>query len=173
MSSILCIYYSRTGNTRRAMKEIAIALDAEMVAISDEQERDGWRGYLHCGMDAMRKSTHPLRPFVTEKPIEEYDLVIIGTPVWAGRCASPVRGLLKRRGLEMNKVAYVLTRSSSHRCEAVFQQMDLYTKKPHVLDVSLLPGDVSYKFWRDKFIQDVKRYLESYHDDDGKKTKKR
>ena len=28
MSDILCIYYSRTGSTRRAVKEIAEALDA-------------------------------------------------------------------------------------------------------------------------------------------------
>ena len=35
MSDILCIYYSRTGNTRRAVKEIAEALDAEIVAITD------------------------------------------------------------------------------------------------------------------------------------------
>ena len=29
MSDILCIYYSRTGHTRRAVKEIAEALDAD------------------------------------------------------------------------------------------------------------------------------------------------
>ena len=173
MSDILCIYYSRTGNTRRAMREIAVEVDAEIVSITDGELREGTRGYIKAGMQAMRKSTRPLEPFTTDKPLSEYKLVIIGTPVWAGRCSCPIRSLLKRRGLELERVAYVLTRSSSHRCEAVFQQMDLYTKNPHVLDVSLLPGDVSYKFWRDKFIQDVKRYLESYHDDHAKKTKKR
>ena len=30
MSDILCIYYSRTGNTKKAMEEIAAALDAEL-----------------------------------------------------------------------------------------------------------------------------------------------
>ena len=30
MSDILCIYYSRTGHTRRAVKEIAEALGAEI-----------------------------------------------------------------------------------------------------------------------------------------------
>ena len=54
MSDILCIYYSRTGNTRRAVKAIAADLGAEIVAISDEEERGGWRGYISCGMDAMR-----------------------------------------------------------------------------------------------------------------------
>ena len=30
MSDILCIYYSRTGHTRRAMEEVADALGAEV-----------------------------------------------------------------------------------------------------------------------------------------------
>jgi len=105
MSDILCIYYSRTGHTRRAIKEIAEALDAEVTAITDDTDRSGWRGYIRCGMDAMKTSTKPLQPFRTEKPLEEYKLVIVGSPVWAGRCASPIRALLKRRGLEMGSVA--------------------------------------------------------------------
>ena len=108
----------------------------------------------------MRRSTAPLKPFTTDKPIEEYKMVIVGSPVWAGRCASPVRGLLKRRGLEMSRVSYVITRSGTRRCESVFDQMDLYTKEKHMFDVSLQPGSVGYAFWRDKFIGDVKRHLE-------------
>ena len=67
MSDILCIYYSRTGNTRRAVEEIAGALDAEVVAITDDRDRSGWKGYLRSGMDAMKTSTKPLRPFETAK----------------------------------------------------------------------------------------------------------
>jgi len=160
---VLCIYYSRSGNTRRAMKEIAEALDAEIVAVNDDQNRDGWQGYMRSGMDAMRKSTHPLRPFETERPMSEYRIVIVGTPVWAGRCASPVRGMLKRRGLEMGRVAYVLTREGEHRCDSVYEQMDLYTKEKHLFEVSLQPGSQGYNFWRDQFIGQVQRYLEQDH----------
>ena len=49
MSDILCIYYSRTGHTRRAVKEIAEALGAEITAITDDCDRSGWRGYMRCG----------------------------------------------------------------------------------------------------------------------------
>ena len=66
MSDILCIYYSRTGHTRRAVKEIAEALGAEITAITDDCDRSGWRGYMRCGMDAMKTSTRPLQPFETE-----------------------------------------------------------------------------------------------------------
>ena len=100
MSDILCIYYSRTGHTRRAVKEIAEALGAEITAITDDCDRSGWRGYMRCGMDAMKTSTRPLQPFETEKPLGADGLAIVGSPVWAGRCGSPIRGLPHRGGEE-------------------------------------------------------------------------
>ena len=161
MSDILCIYYSRTGHTRRAMEEVADALDAETVQITDDRDRSGWRGYIRCGMDAMKTSTRPLLPFQTEKPLSEYRLVIIATPVWAGRCASPIRALLKRRGLELSNVAYVVTRSTTQRSEEVYDQMDMYTAQPHCLAVSLRPGSEGYEFWRNDFVQNVRRWLDN------------
>ncbi len=160
MSDVLCIYYSRSGKTRRAMEEIAAALGAELVEITDGEDRSGWRGFLRSGRDAMRRSTRPLQPYETEKPLEEYRLVVIGTPVWAGRCSSIVRGFLKRRGLEPRRVAYVITRDSDRHYEDVYDQMDQYTAAPHLIAHSLRVGDVGYEFWRDKFIQEAKAFLE-------------
>ena len=160
MSDILCIYYSRTGHTRRAMEEVADALGAEVTAITDDRDRNGWRGYIRCGMDAMKTSTRPLLPFQTEKPLNEYRLVIIGSPVWAGRCASPVRALLKRRGLEMKNVAYLVTRSTSQRSEEVYDQMDMYVKDAHRMAVSLRPGSEGYEFWRNDFVHNVRRWMD-------------
>ena len=40
MSDILCIYYSRTGNTKKAMEEIAAALDAELAELRDNEDVD-------------------------------------------------------------------------------------------------------------------------------------
>ena len=159
MSDVLCIYYSRTGKTRQAMEEVAQALGAELVEITDGQDRSGFKGFMRSGMEAMRISTRPLQPFTTERPLEEYRLVVIGTPVWAGRCSSVVRALLKRRGLEMRRVAYLLTRDSDKRCEEVYGQMDQYVSRSRIAAGSVRVGDVGYAFWRDKFIQEVKAFL--------------
>ena len=159
MKDVLCIYYSRTGKTKQAMEEVALALDAELVEITDGQDRSGFSGFMLSGMEAMRRSTRPLKPFDTERNLENYRLVVIGTPVWAGRCSSVVRALLKRRGLEMKRVAYLLTRDSDKRYEEIYDQMDQYVSKPHVAGGSVRVGDVGYAFWRDKFIQEVKAYL--------------
>ena len=159
MSDVLCIYYSFSGNTRRAMKEIADAVGAEIVAIDDGADRNGWRGRLRAGKDAMRRTTAPLKPFTTQRNIEDYKLVIVGTPVWGGRCSSPIRGLLKRRGLEMSRVGYVLTRSSNRRCESVYDQMDLYVPGGRRFAVSLRSGAVGYEFWQEDFLRQAREFL--------------
>ena len=161
MSDILCLYYSRTGKTKQAMEEIALALDAEIVGIQDEINRSGTMGFFMSGLDAVRKNTHRLKRFETEKDLHEYRLVILGTPVWAGRCSAVMRGFLKRRGPELPDTAYVLTRSSDQRCEDVFRQMDIYTANPHVLDVSLRSKAVGYHFWLNQFVKSVQNYLEN------------
>ena len=160
MSDVLCIYYSRTGRTRYAMQDIAKALDAELVEITDGQDRSGWRGYIRSGMEAMRRATRPLQPFHTEKPLSEYRLGVIGTPIWAGRCSSVVRAFLKRRGLEMSHVGYITTRSGDKRFEEIYDQMDQYTAAPRLIAHSLRVGAVGYEFWRDKFIQEARHYLD-------------
>lgn len=159
MSDVLCMYYSRSGNTRKAVVEIGEALGAEVVELRDAMERDGFRGYLRCGLDAMRKTTRPLIPFKTERPLADYRLVILGTPVWAGRCSSVLRGFLKAHGEELRSVAYVVTRSSEGKFQEVYDQMDRYVPAGHRAAVSLRSGSVGYDFWREDFLRQVRTFL--------------
>ena len=57
MADVLCMYYSRTGNTKQTMQEIAEALDAELVELQDGVDRSGWSGWLRSGLDAVRRTT--------------------------------------------------------------------------------------------------------------------
>jgi len=159
MSDILCIYYSRTGHTKKAMEEIAQALGAETVEIRDAVERGGFKGALRCGLDAMRKTTQSLSHYETEQPLGKYRLVIVGTPVWAGRCSSVVRTFLKDHGRELKNAAYVVTRSSEGKFEEVYDQMDLYVPRGHRAAVSLRADSVGYSFWQEEFLRQVREFL--------------
>ena len=161
MANILCIYYSRTGKTRNTMTEIAKALDAELVEITDGVDRSGLRGAVRSCLDAVRKSTRVLEKFETSQPISAYDLVVIGTPVWAGRCSSITREFLKKYGKDIKKAAYVITRADEKRKqEQVFDQMDLYTAAPRICAGSIKAGDVGEDFWREEFLRELNRTLE-------------
>ncbi len=159
MSDVLCMYYSRSGHTKKAAEEIAQALGAELVELRDDVDRSGWRGFFRCGRDAMRRTTAPLAPFKTERPLSEYRLVILGTPVWAGRCSSVVRGFLKAHGKELRHAAYVVTRTSDGKNEEVYEQMDLYAPCGHEFAVSLRHGSVGYAFWQEEFLRQARDYL--------------
>ncbi len=141
------------------MGEIAQALEAELVKIEDGQDRSKLRGYLHSGLEAMSKKLCPIQPVQTERSLNEYRLVIIGTPAWAGRCASPVKSFLAQNAENLPLVSCVVTRSGSDRCEDVLAHMATFLKRMRLTDVSLRPGDEGYEFWRDKFIQDTKNAL--------------
>ena len=155
MRDVLCVYYSRSGNTKKVMKAIAEELDAELVAISDGVER----GWLRSGLDAVKRDCPAALPAETERKLENYRLVIIGTPVWAGRCSSVVRSFLKQHGKELDRVAYVLTRGSEHKCEDIYRQMDQYTGKPHQAATSLRVGHVGHTFWQEEFLRQIRELL--------------
>lgn len=159
MSDVLCIYYSRTGHTKKTMEEIAQALDAELVEITDGVDRSGPAGALRCGLDAMRRTVRPVKNVETRRPLEKYRLVILGSPIWAGRCSSVVRSFLKQHGGRLENAAYVVTRGSEDRNEDVFDQMDLYTPNERRAAVSLRSGSVGYAFWQEEFLRQVRDFL--------------
>ena len=159
MSDILCMYYSRTGNTKQTMEEIAGTLDAELVELQDGIDRSGWGGWLRSGLDAVRRTTRRTKPFHTKKKLPYYRLVIIGSPVWAGRCSSVARGFLKEYGKDIQNAAYVLLRGSEDRNEEIFEQMDMYTPCGHVAAVSLRRDSVGYAFWQEEFLRQVREFM--------------
>lgn len=161
MKDVLCIYYSRTGHTKRAVMDIGGTLDAEIIRVFDNVDRKGWTGWLKCGLDAMRRDTAPISYAEPERPLEAYRLVIVATPVWAGRCSAPIRAFLKEHGKELGRVAYVITRASEgKRYEEVYRQMDLYLDEPHKAAASLQSESVGYHFWRDEFLRQVQEVLD-------------
>ena len=138
------------------MQEIAQELKCEILKLDDGIDRSGLRGWLRSGLQAMARRLPAVKPLETNLPLSIYDLVIIGTPVWAGRCSSPVRSFLVEYGGELRQVAYVITRSSDLRYEEVFDQMDLYVPTPRVSAVTIRPNTVGSTFWRDEFLISIR-----------------
>lgn len=159
MSNVLCVYYSRTGKTKNTMEEIAQSLDAELVELTDSVERGGVMGWLRCGLDAVQRTTVPVNPFQTEKSLKDYKLVILGTPIWAGRCSTVIRSFLKEHGGELQNAAYLVTRGSEKKYEEVYDQMDLYVPCGHRAAGSLRIGSVGYDFWKEEFLRQVREFL--------------
>ncbi|MDK2849883.1 MAG: hypothetical protein PWR32_550, partial [Candidatus Woesearchaeota archaeon] len=76
---ILVVCYSRTGKTRKIANKIAQSLNADFDEIIDQKPRRGFLGFLKAGYDATLGKTTEIT--FTRNP-ENYDLIILGTPVW-------------------------------------------------------------------------------------------
>lgn len=128
MAKILVVYFSRTGYTRKVAEEIASRCGADLEAIEDLRSRAGLFGYLRSGREALRKQPADIRP-AARNP-SDYDLVVLGTPVWAGHVSSPMRAYLAAHGSALEQVAFFCTLGGSG-AEAAFADMaDLGRREP-------------------------------------------
>ena len=103
----LVVHYSRTGSTEKVAAEIAQALAADTETIIDKKNRKGPIGWLTAGRDSTRKT-----PADIEEPKHDpsgYDLVVIGTPVWAWTVSAPVLAYLNKFTKKFPEVAFFLT----------------------------------------------------------------
>ena len=103
----LVVYYSRSGHTAAVARAVAGALDADVQEILSRRKFGGPWGFLAGGFQAARGKTPELEPLSCD--LDEYEVVVIGTPVWAGTMASPVRSFLSRHGGRIRKAAFFLT----------------------------------------------------------------
>lgn len=99
----LVVYYSRTNTTKRIADEIAMRLKADVAAIEPQKGYEGALGWLRAGREAGAR----IEPKIRQVQTDGYDLVVIGTPVWVGTMASPVRTFMKRNKLD--NVAFFCT----------------------------------------------------------------
>ncbi|MBN2422276.1 NAD(P)H-dependent oxidoreductase [Candidatus Woesearchaeota archaeon] len=106
----LVVYYSRTGTTKEVAEKIANKLEADIEEIIDLKNRKGTKGYLIAGKDAMQKRLTKIKPLA--KNPTDYELVIIGTPVWGWTMAPAIRTVLHENILN-KKTAFFCTCSNS------------------------------------------------------------
>lgn len=136
----LVVYYSRTGNTRKVGMEISKMLNADLEEITEAKSRSGIIGYLTAGGDSLLG-----RPGLIKQPYRDpslYDLVIVGTPVWAFTVSAPVRTYLSGHGEGLKKVAFYCTCHGSWWARA-FKAMEEACGKTPAAVMKLTDGEVS------------------------------
>jgi flavodoxin len=107
MSNTLVVYYSLTGHTRQIAEAIAAARDADLEVIEDTFNRDTGLGRPRSAIEALLGLRSSITP--PKHDLSTYDLVVVGTPVWAARLSSPVRAYLSQRRTSLERVAFFCT----------------------------------------------------------------
>jgi flavodoxin len=117
VSRVLVVYYSRSGHTEFVARQIAARCHADLERITDRSPREGVTGYLRSSLEAILG----LRPAIERgrRRVGDYDLVIVGTPVWFWGVASPVRTWVEQHRNALDNVALFCTFGGSGHARAL------------------------------------------------------
>ena len=154
--SILVVYYSRSGMTKKIAQAIAEKLGADQEEIISLEERKGLTGYLKSGQEAAQKKLAKIKP--PEKKVGDYDLVIVGTPVWVGTMSSPVRTYLNSNLGRFRTVAFFTTQGSI-KDQKVFKELTEVLGKDPIATLKVKTKEAAtddYTIKLEKFLKEVK-----------------
>lgn len=117
----LIVFYSRSGNTRKVAEALLNSLKCDIEEILDTQNRSGPVGFLRSGYQASRRKLTVLQDIKNDP--SQYDLLIIGTPVWGGNMSTPIRTYIQQNKEKFNNVAFFCTYGNSGQ-EKTFSEME-------------------------------------------------
>ncbi len=155
VSEGLVVYYSRTGNTKKVGELMASKLDYGSRRIIDKKDRSGISGYLKGGWDAWREHLTDIDLGKKEEDLSKYELVVIGTPVWAGKPAPAVSTYLSKRKDKIDKIAFFCTLGGSGY-ESTFQCLKNISGKEPVTTLAVREKEIedgSYKKAVKNFVE--------------------
>ena len=160
----LVIYYSKTGNTKLIAEAIASELKADLFEIQRQKDikSSGFRLYFRGGFESMTKKN--IRLEKTDIDFSKYDLIFLGTPVWAWRLNPVVRSFLKKVKIEKKNLGLFACCAGS--AEGVLTDMQDILKNNTVLGISEYVEPLKKdkeanvkeaKIWAKKILQKAKK----------------
>ena len=152
MNSLIA-FYSRTNITKKLAEEIAGKLNGDIEEIVPKVKYDGKIGYMRGGKDAISEKIIDLEPLKFNP--EDYDLVYLGVPVWAGKAANPMISYIKWNEGKFNDVKFFVTAGGSG-FEGTFAQLEKYVGKAPLKTLSLTTKQVK----RDEFSEELTSFME-------------
>lgn len=95
------VYYSMSGNTDFVARRMAEEIPADLVRLEPVKEypSTGIRKFFWGGKSAIMSQAPELLPY--EFDASAYDRIVIGTPVWVGTFAPPLRTFVREHRAEL------------------------------------------------------------------------
>jgi len=150
MSKRLVVYYSRTGNTKKVAERIANDLSCDIASIKPLTSYKGMLGWLKAGSQGVRRKIPEIESI--NENIKEYDLVILGSPMWGSNLSSPVRAFLTKSVNEIKKIAFFYT-CNGNGSDKIFEELNNLTEIEPVATLGVLRKQVEDNEEIDKFIE--------------------
>lgn len=109
----LVVYFTRTNTTKILAEEIGKRLDATVELLKDKRNWSGVLGFLSGGRAALKKEMTEIEEL--ENRIEDFDLLVIGTPVWVGTMPPAIRTFISNNKSKLKKMAIFMSQGSAEK----------------------------------------------------------
>lgn len=149
----LVVYYSRTGNNRTIAKAIASKLSADIDEIIDKKNRQGRLNWLLAGRDSRAGK---LTEIGYQKNPQDYDTIIIGSPIWAWNPIPPLRTYLKEVDLTGKRVAFFI-------CSKSDTYIKMFPQLAEMIPDSAIVGTFGIqeeRFMNEDYSEDLEAFIE-------------
>jgi len=114
----LFIYYSFTGNGDYVAEYLKNkGIDIRKIIVKDELPKSKFLCMMTGGFKATVGYKEKLIDF--NDNIDDYDEIIIGSPIWNSRISSPINAILKKLSLNNKKLAFILYSASGKENKAM------------------------------------------------------
>lgn len=127
MSKVLVVYYSFEGATEMVAESISQALNLDILSIKPAKEikSKGFSKYVWGGGQVVMGIVPKIEPIQID--LDEYDTILLGSPIWAGTFAPPLRTFLENNKVRNKRIAYFYTHDGGASL-AVERAKDAITK---------------------------------------------
>jgi flavodoxin len=127
----LVAYYSLSGHTRELAGQICEASAGHLEEIAEPRPRHGLSGEVRALVDSLLRRAPPIR--TPRRDPAQYDLLLLGGPVWAGRIAAPVRSYVQALAARATELAFFCTYDTDGAMKALQELADLCGRRPRAV----------------------------------------
>jgi flavodoxin len=152
MKNILVVYHSRTGITNMVARELASACNADLEPIKCEGNVEH-KNYLTAVFEAGLHLQADIQ--TASHPPEDYDLVMIGTPIWCWNVSSPVRTYLEQHRHQFKQLAFFCTYGGSGY-QKVFEDMEDIAGQAPIDNLALTDAEIK----TDQYHEKIKNFVD-------------
>ena len=113
------VYYSLQGNIRYVAEKVAAKLGADLIELIPVKAYPdkGMKKFIWGGSAVTFKKKPELKPYSFNTG--DYDLIILGTPVWASGFTPPLRTFLEDNDLTGKKIAVIASSAGGDQSKCI------------------------------------------------------
>jgi flavodoxin len=128
MQKTLLVYYSLSGNTKKVAEEMVRIGGWDIGVIKDTDPRKGTWGYMRSALETLFKM-NPAIDYIGNDP-GAYDTLVLGSPIWVGRLASPMSSFAHQYKDKLKNIACFCTMGGTDSKNWQAQLASVYGQTP-------------------------------------------